>query len=119
MILQVIQNAHNHPTADEVYERVRKEMPNVSLGTVYRNLDILEKDGRIKMLSRGPQRRYDGAPDTHYHLRCTMCGKVEDAPVEHLRDINGQVQAASDYKITGHTLEFEGVCPDCQRKIEN
>ena len=68
-----------HPTADEVYQVVRKRLPRISLGTVYRNLDVLSESGEISRLDRcGAQYRFDGDLEQHYHIRCSSCGRVDD-----------------------------------------
>ena len=83
VILEEIRKVHSHPTADQVYEEVRKRLPRISLGTVYRNLDILSECGLIQRIAPvSNQMRFDGDTSSHYHVRCIHCGKVEDAPIE-------------------------------------
>ncbi len=117
VILEEIRKVNTHPTADEVYEMVRKRLPRISLGTVYRNLEILSTRGLIQKV--GPlssQMRFDGNTETHYHIRCNYCGRVEDAPIESMDDIENAVRSLSDYNIIGHKLEFIGICPECRKK---
>jgi len=119
VILEEIQKVNTHPTADEIYETVRKRLPRISLGTVYRNLEVLSACGLIQKI--GPlssQMRFDGITKNHYHLRCIYCGKVEDAPIETVDKLENAVREKSDYSILGHKLEFIGICPKC-RKNEN
>jgi len=79
LILKVLRSTDTHPTADWIYEQVKKEMPNISLGTVYRNLGKLAKSGEITELSFGSKySRFDGNADDHYHFICTSCEKVID-----------------------------------------
>lgn len=114
-IMEALEGADNHPAADEVYQMVRKKLPHISLGTVYRNLDILSEHGLIRKLELGgSQRRFDGKVKNHYHIRCTRCGRVEDAPVEPLSKLEDTLRGASDYEIVGHRLEFIGLCPRCK-----
>ena len=114
-IIEVLENVDTHPPADEVYEMVRRRLPHISLGTVYRNLDILSEHGLIRKLELGgSQRRFDGKVKNHYHIRCTRCGRVEDAPVEPLSKLEETLRGASDYEIVGHRLEFVGLCPRCK-----
>jgi Fe2+ or Zn2+ uptake regulation protein len=118
VILEEIQKVNTHPTADEVYEMVRKRLPRISLGTVYRNLEILSSCGLIRKI--GPvssQMRFDGDPCNHYHIHCIHCGRVEDAPIEMVDTIEQDIRKASDYTILGHRLEFIGVCPACEKKL--
>jgi len=117
VILEEVQKVNTHPTADEVYEMVRKRLPRISLGTVYRNLEILSTSGLI--LKIGPpsnQMRFDGKTDNHYHIRCVSCGRVEDAPVESFDKLEEAMQKKSNYSILGHRLEFLGICPVCRGK---
>jgi Fe2+ or Zn2+ uptake regulation protein len=117
VILEEIQKVNTHPTADDVYEMVRKRLPRISLGTVYRNLEILSTRGLIQKI--GPissQMRFDGSTKNHYHIRCINCGRVEDAPIESMDDIENAVRNLSDYHIIGHKLEFIGICPKCREK---
>jgi len=117
VILEEIQKVNTHPTADEVYEIVRRRLPRISLGTVYRNLEILSACGLIQKI--GPvssQMRFDGITKNHYHLRCIYCGKVEDAPIETVDKLENVIREKSDYIIIGHKLEFIGICPKCREK---
>ena len=117
VILDEIRKVNTHPTADEVYELVRKRLPRISLGTVYRNLEILSARGLIKRI--GPafqQMRFDGVTKDHYHLRCVLCGRVEDAPMISVGDLEDAVRNQSDYSIKGHRLEFLGTCPECKKR---
>jgi Fur family ferric uptake transcriptional regulator len=115
VILEVVRDLDIHPTADEVYSRVRERIPRISLGTVYRNLEILTQSGMIRKLEvAGAQKRFDGKLGQHYHLRCMRCGRVEDAPGETLSSVERHVERESEYEILGHRLEFIGLCPDCK-----
>ncbi len=116
-IMEVLDGAKNHPPADEIYEKVRRRLPRISLGTVYRNLDVLAEHGMIQKLEfAGSQRRFDGDASGHYHVRCAGCGSVADAPVKPIEKIENDPHGATDYEITGHRLEFIGLCPRCKPK---
>jgi len=79
LILSELRKVTSHPTADEVYDMVRRIMPRISLGTVYRNLDLLVERGMVLRLGApGGQRRFDGNAEPHPHLRCVVCSRVED-----------------------------------------
>ena len=117
VILEEIRKISTHPTADEIYETVRKRLPRISLGTVYRNLEILSTYGLIQKI--GPvssQMRFHGNTRNHYHIRCDYCGRVENAPIESVENIENAVRKINDYSTIGHRLEFFGICPKC--KIE-
>jgi len=117
IILEELRNMHSHPTADEVYDKVRKRMPRISLGTVYRNLEILSQWGLAQKLDlAGNRRRFDGSTEDHYHVRCVRCGEVEDVPVEPMQDIEASARNNTDFEITGHRLNFLGLCPNCRKE---
>ena len=117
VILEEIRKVNIHPTADDVYEMVRKRLPRISLGTVYRNLEILSISGLIQKI--GPissQMRFDGITKNHYHIRCIYCGSVKDAPIDIAENLENAISEKSDYSIIGHKLEFIGICPGCEEK---
>ena len=117
VILEVLQAHDIHPSADELYEMVRKRLPRISLGTVYRNLEILVEQGEIQKLELGGTiKRYDGIAKKHYHIRCIECGRVDNAPVAPLNQLEDKLYGATVYTIIGHRLEFMGLCPDCTAK---
>ncbi|MEE9518128.1 MAG: transcriptional repressor, partial [Candidatus Adiutricales bacterium] len=104
-----------HPTADEVFRTVRERLPRISLGTIYRNLELMSEQGLIKVTGQGGiQRRYEGNMKEHYHLKCVSCGRLEDAPVETISFPDDPLREKSDFKILGHNLEFLGLCPECR-----
>jgi Fur family transcriptional regulator, peroxide stress response regulator len=115
VILDELIKDHSHPTADEIFHRVRKKLPRVSMGTVYRNLELLSKNGLIRTIESGSSRRYDADLHDHYHVRCVICGKIDDAPIEPNPELLLQMAEATDYDLTGHNVEFFGVCPSCKR----
>jgi Fur family transcriptional regulator, ferric uptake regulator len=120
VILEEIQKVRTHPTADEIYQMVRRRIPNISLGTVYRNLEILHECGLIKKLELGrSQKRFDGYIDEHYHIRCMQCGKVGDLAMDVSHLLDQASMSGSDFKILDHRLEFLGICAECQlKKVE-
>ncbi|MGB6838553.1 MAG: transcriptional repressor [Dehalococcoidia bacterium] len=120
VILEELGKVSSHPTADEVYEMVRQRLPRVSLGTVYRNLEMLSERGMIKKLELGgTRRRFDGNARDHYHVRCIRCGRLEDAPVEPVTAVEDALRRATDYEIIGHRLEFIGLCPQCKKRAQS
>ena len=119
VILEELKKVKTHPCADELFEIVRKRLPRISLGTVYRNLEMLSELGEIQKLEQsGMMKRFDGTTENHYHIRCTCCGRIEDAPIPALKRIEKKVKAQTDYKITGHRLDFLGICPECKDPAE-
>ncbi len=116
VILDELQRLGSHPTADELYESVRKRLPSISLGTVYRNLETLSEAGLIQKLEiSGSQKRFDGVTGNHYHVRCLKCGRVDDIQTGPITDIDRVVKSLPGYKIVSHRLEFVGVCPQCRK----
>lgn len=116
IILEELRKTRNHPTADEVYELVRRRLPRVSLATVYRNLDLLTREGLIQTVELGGcPRRYDGWVDDHIHVRCLECGRVDDITDSVLGRARKRVEELSGYEIAGHHLEFTGKCRDCRK----
>ncbi len=117
MILQELRKSREHLTADELYERVKKKMPRISLATVYRNLEILSEIGLIgKLEVSGRQKRFDWDVEDHDHVYCVECHRVDN--LEIARDKLGvkSPEAISGYKITGYRLEFSGLCQRCSEK---
>jgi len=114
VILEELKKVKSHPTANEIYDMVRKRLPRIGLGTVYRNLDLLAERGIINKLEVcGEQKRFDGNTSPHYHIRCNHCNRVEDIFIE--RDIELEKNAASccNYKILDHHVQFSGICSKC------
>ena len=109
-----VQQLCDHPTAEEIYDKAAQECPNLSLGTVYRNLKLMELDGEIGHLEMpdGPD-RYDANPTPHGHLLCDSCGDLADLPVVGLiRDI----ESAIGTEVRGYTLTIRYICPKCRAK---
>ncbi|MBW2193685.1 MAG: transcriptional repressor [Deltaproteobacteria bacterium] len=117
VILEELQKLETHPSADEIYSIVRRRLPRVSLGTVYRNLEVLSELGEIQKLElSGSLKRYDWDTKKHYHIRCMHCNMVEDAPIAPLNQLEDDLYGATVYQIIGHNLEFTGLCPGCAKK---
>jgi Fe2+ or Zn2+ uptake regulation protein len=117
VILEELRKVHTHPSADELYEMVRKRLPRISLGTVYRNLEILSESGDIQKLEPGCSlKRFDGNPAEHCHIRCVSCNRIVDAPMAPDLEIDFEQINSTDYKIIGYKLEFLGMCPQCSDK---
>lgn len=115
VVLEELKKLSSHPTAAELYEITRVRMPKISLGTVYRNLELLAQNGVIQKLEiGGAEVRFDGNPERHYHVRCIHCGRVDDVHDLPEDFVQGEVQSLAGYDIVGFRLNFLGVCPDCQ-----
>ncbi len=117
VILEELRKVRSHPSADEIYALVRKRLPRISLGTVYRNLEVLSELGEIQKLEAGGAlKRFDGNPENHYHIRCTCCGKLADAPFRVMEHIEKKLDGATDFAVFGHSLEFLGLCSECRER---
>ena len=115
-ILRTLRGIQSHPTADEIYSIVREVIPNISLGTVYRNLNVLIEQGLIQRLTFDSDvDRFDATIRPHYHCICEKCGMVEDFEADIQSDIHQKVQQNSTFKILRHRIDFFGICEQCQK----
>lgn len=115
-ILDILRRTDSHPTADKIYEEVKKVIPHISKGTVYRNLNILREMGEISELNlSGTISRFEGKQDNHYHFRCEKCGRVFDLHEPVNGELDKQVAKKTGFKVSYHQLEFRGLCKDCQQ----
>ena len=104
----------DHPTADALYASIREEIPNISLGTVYRNLNLLVELGEIQKLNFGDGAdHFDSNTSNHYHFICRCCHQVSDLPMLPVEEINSLAQRSYSGKIEGHTTTFFGICSAC------
>ncbi len=117
-ILAVLRGSNAHPDADWVYSEVKKVLPHVSLGTIYRSLEALEKAGLIASLAVDFRRHYDANPSEHQHIVCNTCGHIVDVhlPTPLLEGLEHHAASEADFDITGHRVEFYGFCPGCRRE---
>ena len=113
-ILQFLMTRKDHPTADAVYANIRKEFPNISLGTVYRNLTLLSDRGQLLRLHLGDGvDHFDADTSRHYHFICSECGSVLDLHTEFPDSFDKLAGANFAGKIKGHCTHFYGLCPAC------
>jgi Fur family transcriptional regulator, peroxide stress response regulator len=118
-ILRVIKNTTSHPGADWVYDQVREEIPNISLGTVYRNLRLLAERGEIRELDiPGSASRFDGSTSKHHHLICEKCGRVFDLDEAVDLKMETRIFKKTGFKVKRQYLKFIGLCSDCQKQEE-
>ena len=114
LIKNFLKTRKDHPTADVVYMNVRKQNPNISLGTVYRNLTLLADTGEILRLRVGDGvDHFDADTSPHYHFVCTCCGAVLDLEMDSIEDILKTAEAGFDGHIEGHVTYFYGTCGSC------
>lgn len=116
VILSELQKLTSHPTAATLYRIVVRKLPKISLGTVYRNLDLLAKTGVIQKLEFGSEEaRFDGNTGRHDHIRCVKCGRVDDIDHPSLDLVGGVKNDFHGYTVLGHRIEFLGVCSKCNQ----
>lgn len=119
VILEELRRLKTHPTADELYDLVRRRLPRISLGTVYRNLELLAEQGQALRLDQaGGARRFDGDVSEHCHARCLECGAVTDAGPFPAFPPLGPSLVPPGYQLTGCRFEFVGYCPACRARRE-
>lgn len=116
-IKEYLANCSDHPTADTIYMNIREKFPNISLGTVYRNLALLSDLGEITKISTGGGAdRFDGHTYRHHHFICTECHKVIDLDMPNIDSIMETAQNACSGEIQTYTAHFYGICSDCMKK---
>jgi Fur family transcriptional regulator, peroxide stress response regulator len=113
-ILSILQNTDTHPTASWVYDELKKEFNNLSMGTVYRNINILVDQNLVQKIEAGSSfDRFDANTDIHYHFICRNCGRIDDLPLAKMADLNEMISRETGYQADGHRLDFYGTCPAC------
>lgn len=113
-ILSLLRSVDSHPTASWLYDELKKDFKNLSMGTVYRNINILLDQRMIQRIEAGSSfDRFDGNTDPHYHFVCQQCGCIDDLPLDLFPELNETVNAHTPYKADKHRLDFYGVCPSC------
>ena len=116
-IIKVLDKTKSHPSAEWIYDEVKKEIPNVGLATVYRNLKQLKAAGEIMEIPTGKDTaRYDGCTATHYHFYCERCGGVIDLDEPVDTTIEVSVAKRTGLVVTNHSLILTGLCWKCQGK---
>lgn len=114
-ILDVVRRSDDHPTARDIYRRVRARMPGIGFATVYRSLNLLAAHGEVLelQLGDGAVARYDGNTHSHDHVTCVDCGVAADVAVTLPESAGREASAASGYQVLGYELQFRGRCAPC------
>ncbi|CUF98217.1 TPA: peroxide-responsive transcriptional repressor PerR [Staphylococcus aureus] len=116
-ILRYLISSHTHPTADEIYQALSPDFPNISVATIYNNLRVFKDIGIVKELTYGDSSsRFDFNTHNHYHIICEQCGKIVDFQYPQLNEIERLAQHMTDFDVTHHRMEIYGVCKECQDK---
>jgi Fur family peroxide stress response transcriptional regulator len=116
-ILHVLSESEGHPSAEQVYARIRESYPTTSLGTVYKVIGMLKELGEVLELGfADDSNRYDGnKPYPHPHLICVKCRTIIDPEIELLGDLTREVAQRTGYEVLSHRLDFYGLCPACRQ----
>ena len=117
LVIAAVRFLADHPTAEEVYDRITMEYPDISKGTVYRNLNSLVESGLLGKVSvPSGADRFDHILARHYHIKCTRCGKFMNVEnFSYIPDMDGKVADVTGYKMNHHDIVFSGLCPECQK----
>lgn len=114
-VLAVVREARDHPTAAQIYNRVRDSNPGIAYATVYNALGYLIKNGMVRELKFGDSAsRYDGRLDPHLHVICQSCGQLSEAEISLSHEVLHDAETATGYTLKGHVLQLFGVCPSCR-----
>ncbi len=117
IVLEAVNALKNHASAEEIYEYIVKKYPSIGRATVYRILQRLSEEKKIKKIEelKGAE-RYDHDCSRHYHIRCIKCGRLFDADIPYIEDLEKNLRLQKGFTVTGHSIVFTGVCPDCNEK---
>lgn len=119
LVLQKVEQLCDHPTAEEIFDLAARECPGLSLGTVYRNLNLLCENGRLlKVPIPGASDRFDHTLVDHAHAYCTQCGSVTDVLPEALPLLQDALREGSGFQVRQMNLVLEGICPQCQKLMQ-
>jgi len=116
-ILNHLRRDESHPVAELIYKKVKRQMPSISFGTVYRNLDFLSNHGYIKEFVIDKVSHYEARVDSHVHLICERCHKIEDLPDKNLVLEAKKLTAKQRFFARSDNLEIRGICSACQKKM--
>ena len=117
LVLEVVRQHGGHISADEVYLKAREIDPSISRGTIYRNLNILAEEGKIRKLKipDGPD-RFDHNCTEHHHMRCVCCGRLFDVDLKPLPKLDDLIRDPQGMEFHDYHILFKGVCPDCRKQ---
>ena len=116
LVLKAVNKLQCHATADEIYEEIIKEHPNVSRATVYRNLNLLSETGHIRKIEiPGGADCFDHLCHDHCHVKCEKCGRIFDVDMEYVTGLEKNIRNDRGFSFTGYDIIFRGICPNCQK----
>ncbi len=114
-LMELLRSTTSHPDAMWLYDGLRKSFPNISLGTVYRNLGMLARNGDILEITCGNSTHYDATTALHYHLHCTRCERIFDIPKE---QVSVEVNTNGAFCVNECELLLHGICGNCMKTKE-
>ena len=114
-VKNVVRGTNSHPTAEWIYNQTKKVIPDISLGTIYRNLKTLQKTGQINVIYDGPVARYDWNLDNHHHLKCIECGEIVDIDKVN-SNIQNFVEKNYEFKVSEIDVTIIGTCSKHKNK---
>jgi Fur family peroxide stress response transcriptional regulator len=119
-IYQALVATKSHPSAEMIFNELQPVYPTMSLATVYKTIEILKEMGLVQVLNAGEDSfRYDARTESHPHIRCMSCGRVDDLDYIDHSEFTAQVSGKTQYKLTGQQFYFYGICPQCQQTDKN
>lgn len=119
LTLNAVKTLKGHVSADDVYEYLSEKHPTISRGTVYRNLNILSEEGKIKKVTTSDGADiFDFSLHDHYHVRCVSCGEVSDVDMDVLTNLVSDIKDKHGFVFYGYDIFFKGICPKCLLKKE-
>jgi Fur family peroxide stress response transcriptional regulator len=114
-ILSYLDGNREHPTAEDIYRKVSRKFPTMSLATVYNTLETLKRQGMLTEITIDPDKRhFDPNPEKHHHLICSKCKRIADIQIEF--DLAVPKESMQGFEIIGNHVEFYGICPDCRKE---
>ena len=119
-ILKFLIKVDTHPTADEIYQSLSPDFPNISVATIYNNLKVFKKIGIVKELTYGDaSSRFDFDTHNHYHVICEKCGKIVDFHYPLLSEVEQLAQHVTNFNVSHHRMEIYGICESCQQASQD
>jgi Fur family peroxide stress response transcriptional regulator len=116
-LVRLIASGEGHPSAGQLYARIKRQFPTMSLATVYKTLAILKEMGQVLEIDLRDDSHYDGnRPEPHPHLICVNCNKIIDGEADFDPSAIQKLEKASGYKILRSQVSFYGLCPDCKKE---
>ena len=120
-IVRILVESPEHPSVEDIFEKVKVNFPTTSLATVYKTISVVKELGEVLELEfSNDHNRYDGnKPYPHPHLMCIQCKRIVDPDLSSLADLTQELTSDSGYRIISHRLDFYGICPECQESREH